>query len=695
MKHTIASIIGMIILFSTTSVDAQEMVDIKRREFKIKDQKEGFKEAWKSIKDGNDYYEEGIGTFHLALDHYLFADQYNSSNAELNYKIGICYLYGDDKIKSLDYFLKAYELKADVSHEILLQIGRAYHHNLEFDKAKKFYLQYKSSLEMDEEIIQLSASVDKLIAECASGKEIIQSPKRVMLQNLGENVNSPYDDYNPRFSYGDTALFFTSRRPFDKRSKRNPVDNKYNEDIYISSLTDGEYGPARRMDKPFYTKGNESIVGIAPDGESVFMYVGAKNGGEIKRVYFRSDKGKWKRPKSLPRRVRSDFMETTTTLSPDGSKLYFVSANDELSVGGKDIFVSELNEKGKWSEPKGVGGVINSKYDEEGVYLANNGKTLYFASKGHNTMGGYDIFKSDLEERDYWGQPENLGYPINTPDDEVFYVTDSSDVYGYYSTIREGGFGGKDLYKVVMLGSEKEVIALTKNDLIAGFEYNEIDPFLTVPELLQVDTSLLVSGLVRDTVGGSDTVVMAGLTFIDIASGEIAKKTMSGKDGTYKVRLPEAKTYGVEINATGYLYFLDILDLSGHDTDELAEADFYLQRIEVGTKVVLDNIYFETGKSVLTVDSYEALDQVVQLLEDNSSVKIEIAGHTDNTGSKSVNKRLSEARAKAVMDYIVGRGISNSRLEYAGYADEQPVAPNDTPEGREMNRRVEFEILSK
>lgn len=689
--------IGLFILFIffASLGYGQEKVVIKKKEFRNSEQTTGFKEAWKSIKEGNKYYDQGVGTINLARDHYLFANQYNSDNAELNYKIGICYLLGDEKRKAIDYLLKAYELKPGVSHEIRLLIGRAYHLIEEFDKAIQFYRKYKSSLPANEDIVSISNSVDHLIVQCNHGKELVSNPVRVIIQNLGEEVNSQYDDYNARFAYNDTALFFTSRRPVGKRPKRNELDNKYYENIYVSPIVNGEFRSAYPMAKPFNSKGNSSLVGIAPDGQSAFIYVGSENGGDIQQLFFNPEKKKWKKPKSLSKEIGSDAMETTAALAPDGRELYFISANPELTYGGKDIFVSRMNEKGKWGEPRNLGSLINTKYDEEGVYLTNDGKTMYFASRGHNSMGGYDIFKSELGEDGTWNKPENIGYPINTPDDEVFYVTDADQVYGYYSTFREGGYGGKDIYKVVFLGSEKELLTLGRDQLIAGDKITERDPFITLPELLNIDTTLLLTGRVRDTIGGADTIVMAGLSFMDPATGEMVAKTMTGADGSYRARIPSPKVYGVEINATGYLYYLDILDLSSLNPDEPVERDFYLQRIEVGTKVVLDNIYFQTGKSVLTVDSYEALDQVVRFLENNESVRLEISGHTDNTGSLRINTSLSQERAKAVVDYITGRGIANDRLKYKGYADSQPVAENDTPEGREMNRRVEFKVLSK
>ncbi len=684
----------VLFFFCTAFLTAQELVVINKKEFKT-EQEEGYKEAWKSIQEGDEFYEAGIGTFAIAKDHYLFANQYNSENPELNYKIGICYLYSDHKFKAIDYLLKAYNLKPDLSKKVHFSLGRAYHLILEFDKAKEHYVIYKSQLSPSEDIMELNDALEKLIIECQYGKEFTQTPQRVIIQNLGENINSKFDDYNPKFAYQDSAMFFTSRRPLNEKSKRNEIDNKFYEDIYLSPVRNGVLGSSYVMGKPFNTKSNDALVGISPDGKSILIYRGNVDGGDIQLTSYKPEKLKWEKSKSLSGKVGSDSEETSAALSPDGRELYFISTNPELSIGGKDILVSRLNEKGKWDEPKNASPLLNSKYDEEGIFLSADGNTMYYGSKGHNTMGGFDIFKSEKGDDGNWRLPVNLGYPVNTPEDEIFYTTDISGVYGYYSTIREGGFGARDIYKVITLGSEKEVSTLTRDNLIAGTDYTERFAFLTLPELLSVDTTLMVFGRVRDTIGLIDTTVMAGLTFMDPATGAIASRAMTGTDGYFRAQLPEPKVYGIEINAAGYLYYLDIIDLRGYNTDEKLEKDFFLQRIEVGTKVVLDNIYFESGKSVLRTDSNESLDQVFRFLENNSSVRLEISGHTDNTGSLKVNTNLSEARAKSVVGYLNNRGIDKTRLEYKGYAFTQPIAPNDTPEGREMNRRVEFTVLSK
>ncbi|MFO7935885.1 MAG: OmpA family protein [Bacteroidales bacterium] len=670
---------------------SQEDVKIVKKRFRT-DTDVGFKEAWQSVKEGDKFYRAGPGTYDLARDHYLFAHQYNPDNAALNYKIGVCYLYTDDKREAINYLYRAYETDPEVSSDIHLLLGEAFHLVLEFDNAIEHYNAHKEQLEDEDELLAYADVLTKRLTECQHGRTLSQDPVRVIIQNLGGEVNSRYDDYNPIFAHDDTALFFTSRRPVEK-SKRNPIDNKYNEDIYRSPVSGSEFEEAVRLDKPFNTSHNDALVGISPEGDRLYIYKGHINGGEIRVSSLKPEKGKWTRLKKLPRKLRSKEGETTASLSPDGKEFYFVSRNEDLTRGGKDILVSRLDEKGKWSEPRNLGGLINTRYDEEGVFISPDGKYLYFASQGHNSMGGFDVFRSLRQENGAWSTPENLGYPINTPDDELFFITDQSGIYGYYSAIRDGGEGAKDIYKVIFLGAEKELITRTVDRLVAGPPEAKTG-FLTLPEPIEVDTTLVVTGRVLDTIGGVSP-VLARLSFIDPDDGSVSFNVITNESGEYTARLPEPKVYGVEINATGYLYFLDIIDLLGKTMDEKIRQDFFLKKLEVGTKVVLDNIYFETGKAVLRPESFDALDQVYRFLENNPGIKLEISGHTDNTGSLRINERLSRERAKAVVDYLTNRGISQDMLVYEGYADTQPIAPNDTPEGREKNRRVEFKVISK
>ncbi len=681
---------GLLLFILQGLLWSQEDVKIARGSFKTGIDT-GFKEAWESVKDGDRNFSDGKGTYDLARDHYLYAHQYNPGHASLNYKLGVCYLYTDNKYEAINYLLGAYTIDPQVSGDIHLMLGAAYQLVLEFDKAIEHYKLHSQVLDPGEKEAYAPV-LTKRLAECQNGRDYSKNPQRVVIRNLGEAVNSKYDDYNPVFAFGDSALFFTSRRPFEK-SKRNNIDNKYNEDIYSSSLKEGLFKEAVRLPEPFNSDKNDAVVGVAANGNALILYRGNIEGGDIQTSSYLSEKEKWTRPKSITGRLTSKDGETSAFISPDGSEIFYVSRNRELSLGGKDILYSRMDNKGKWGKPVNLGSTINSPYDEEGVFITPDGRYLYFASRGHNSMGGFDIFRSERNGGGGWSMPENLGYPINTPDDEVFYITDRSGNSGYYSAIREGGFGAKDIFKVVYLGSEKELVFRTKDQLLAGPGDGKTG-FLTKPEPMSLDTTLILTGHVLDTVGQIEPIV-AKMAFFDPATGKRKAFVISDTLGTYTARLPEPKTYAVEINAAGYLYFLDIVDFTSATGDEKLRRDFYLKEVEVGTKVVLDNIFFQTGKAVLRPESNDALDQVFRFLENNPTMKLEISGHTDNTGSLRINQRLSRDRARAVVDYLVNRGISQEMLVSRGYADTQPVAPNNTVAGREQNRRVEFKVISK
>jgi len=318
---------------------------------------------------------------------------------------------------------------------------------------------------------------------------------------------------------------------------------------------------------------------------------------------------------------------------------------------------------------------------------------MYFSSRGHNTMGGFDVFKTEKQADGSWSDPVNMGYPVNTPDDELFYCLSSNGKAAYLSTIREGGAGAKDIYKLVFLGSEKEMALSNEDILIAGLPDNVKIGFFTMPDVMDVDSFYFLKGLVLNKANNEP--VVAKLEFIDVTESRVVATAISSPTGEYQAKFPEAKTYGVEILAKDYLFFLDAVDMTMASTDEPFIRDFILEKVEVGTKVVLENIYFETNKATLTEASYPQLNQVIIFLESNETVKLEISGHTDNVGSLKVNLKLSDERAKAVVDYMISKGIDKSRLEWKGYAFNQPIAPNDTPAGREKNRRVEFKVISK
>jgi len=682
-------IASILILLIPVILYAQQDLTISRKTFKT-ETSEGFLDAWAYVLEGDKYFEEGRGNYILAREQYLKAHQYNSEHPVLNLKIGICYLFTDDKPEAINYILKAYDLAPKVSDEIFYLLGRAYHYIYEFDKAIEYYNEFKKVL-VKNAVFSNGVDIDKLIVECNNGKVIISSPQRVIIKNLGSSINSPYDDYFPVISRNDSVMYFTSRRPLSRRDKANPFDNKYYENIFVSRFSDGEWQPATTLfEKPKRSR-NEAAVGLSPDESILYLYRGGKNGGDV--YYTTQIKGKWQKPKSISSALRSKAADGAVFFNAREDSVYLVSAAADLTRGGKDIMLAVKNAKDKWQKPVNAGSIINTIFDETGVFLTSDNREIFFASKGHNTMGGFDIFRSVIQDNGLWSEPENIGYPINTPDDDLYFSLSVNGKYGYYSTVREGGSGSKDIYKVTYLGTEKELLLSTEDILLSGIPVTAKKGFFILPEPVGIDTSYRLTGKVLDK--KTQEPVFARLEFIDVNASQVVAVAMTDSTGTYKVKFSRAGVYGVEIKAIDYLFFLDAVDMTKATTDEPFIKDFYPEKIEIGAKVILENIYFETNKSTLNPSSYIQLNQVLEFMKSNSTLRLEISGHTDNVGSLKVNTKLSEERAKSVVDYLVANGIPSNRLEWKGYAFTQPVAGNDTPEGREKNRRVEFKVIGK
>lgn len=692
MKIYKSIILAILILFPIIESSAQEDIKIKKKDFQIAIKEVGFKDAWKEVKEGEKLFSEGIGTFPAALKHYLRAVKYNSECAKLNYKIGVCYLATNKFYNATEYLEKAYLKDNNVSTDIYYIMARAYHLNLDFEKAIENYKAYYEILTTKERE-RTDKNIDKLIKECKYGQDLVNKPVRVIINNLTDRVNSEYDDYNPVLHPNQDQLYFTSRRETDSKDKRFEGDNKYFENVFVSEQAGDLWRKPKMIENKLDSKNNESVVAISKDGSKIYLYNGEENGGDI--MVSELKKGKWKSPKKISGKLLSKQKETTITFSPDGKELFFIS-NQDGTIGGMDIFYSKLNEKEKWTDPVNMGPAINTVYDEEGVaWHPTDEDKVYFSSRGHNSMGGFDVFVMERDENGMWSSPINLGYPINTPNDDIFLKMDENNKQAYYSSVRDNGFGGKDLYKIIFLGEEKE-LKLNTEDIYLAWNYKSIDDlFYTDPNEIKVDTALYMVGFVADA-KTADPIKMAKIELIDLEISKVVATGITDTAGAYKMKIPKQKDYGVEVTAKDYLFFVEMVYLSQKQVnDSKIQANFQLNKIDVGSKMVLNNIFFETNKATIKPESAAELERVAKLLKENPTIRLEISGHTDNVGSYRANQRLSEQRAKSVVDYLISQGVESSRLEYKGYAFNQPIADNNTPEGRAQNRRVEFKVLSK
>jgi len=635
----------------------------------------GLKEAKKAINNGDGFYQRGPQSYKLALDFYLKANEFNPNNAELNFKIGTCYLFSYTKSKAVPFLEKARELDANVDPRLNFMLARGYHLTLQWDKAIAEYNAFLKTLNPTE-LREINDEIQKRITECKSGKELVKKPVNVKIENVGPTINTSYPEYGEVISADESVMIFTSKRPTTLGGGKDPFLNEYFEDIYISNKKDGKWTEAQNIGKPVNDEKHNATAGLSLDGQTLYAYID-ENNGDLYETHLKGDK--WEEPKKIGGGVNTKFHESSASLSYDGKTLYFVSDRPG-GIGDRDIYYclkDPKDPKGGWGPAVNIGSTVNSPYGEEGIFAHPDGKTIYFSSQGFNSMGGYDIFKSTLGKNGKWSKPVNLGYPINTPDDDVFFVISASGKHGYYTSIRPDGFGDKDIYMITYLEEPKDTTK--KMDSV---------------KVAVVAQTTLLKGVITDAKTGNP--LEATIEVVDNQKNEvIASFKSNSATGKYLISLPSGKNYGIAVKADGYLFHSENFDIPASSVYQEIEKNVALNKIEVGQKIILNNIFFDTAKSDLRTESTNELENLLKLMNDIATLKIEISGHTDNVGSAEYNQGLSEARAKAVVDYLTKKGVSKSRMVFKGYGFTQPIADNSTEEGRQLNRRTEFKILSK
>lgn len=653
-------LINLLLLSISISMIAQENVEFKSSNFSGK--RSQLRHAKKQIRKGDAVLRDSRA-YKDALELYMKAQEFNPDNAELNYKIGKCFIHSANKYKALSYFEKAINLDRDVADVIELYLGKAHQLHYNFDEAVSHYNAYIARLGKGDTKTKKKAK--KYITECRYGKELVQDTVDVKIRNLGDKVNSIYPDYNPLVVADDSRLIFTSRREYTG-NRQDPMDNGYYEDVYYCKKKNGQWDKADRFKRPINTAYHDAVVGLSNDGQTMYVYNGA-NGGDI---YKSRQKGRhWSKPENLGENINTPHHESKASLSYDGKTLFFVSDNQELSMGGRDILYSEKDRNGNWGPPKNLSKQLNTEYDEEGVFMHPDGRTLFFSSQGHNSMGGFDIFRTVKQKNGTWATPENLGFPINTPGDEVFFVVSASGEHAYFSSVRPEGLGDDDIYEIVY----------PARDTVDQAGDNKV-------------LMTLVTGFVKDA--ESLDPLEAEIEIVDNVKNKIVTTVASNEaTGKFLVSLPSGKNYGLSVNKEGYMFHSENFNISDTTDYQQITKEILLQPIEVGTKIVLENIFFDFNKASLRSESHAELNRMVRIMEKNPGMEVEISGHTDNKGSMEYNMNLSLNRAKNVVEYLVDNGIDAKRLTYQGYAFKDPIATNDTEEGRQLNRRVEFRVI--
>ncbi|MCB9173354.1 MAG: PD40 domain-containing protein [Flavobacteriales bacterium] len=404
---------------------------------------------------------------------YLQAYNLDSLDNNITFKLGVCNFELKNYKKAEEYFLKT---SSAVSLELFRYKAAIAHANQKFKKAINYYNGYKiingkKDLTNDE--------VNRLINKSIYAEEMITKPRNVTIQNVGAVINSKYDEYVPLISADEGAMYFTSRRP-ESTGKKIDQSGRYFEDIYYSKKSGSTWEKPIQMKAGINTETNDACAGLSPDGQLLFIFRTNPDLYSGSLYECRMGLDDWETPKKLPENINSDFVESSASITANDKVIYF-SSNRDGGFGGKDIYKVERLPNGTWGKAQNLGPTINTEHDEDAPFIHSDGKTLYFSSTGHQNMGGYDIFKTKLGDDNVWSNPENLGYPINTVTDDIFYVVAADGKTGYYSSSQNGGYGGQDIYKVV-LTDEFEQLHVIKGEVYGDSETNPISAKITLIE---------------------------------------------------------------------------------------------------------------------------------------------------------------------------------------------------------------------
>jgi outer membrane protein OmpA-like peptidoglycan-associated protein/tetratricopeptide (TPR) repeat protein len=497
----------------------------------------------------------------------------------------------------------------------------------------------------------------------------IRQPVNYQPENLGPAVNTQHDEYMPTLPADASLLFFTSQRP-ENMGGYNHMAGMFEEDFYVCQRQpDGTWAPARNLGPPINTDQSEGASSISGNGRYVvFAGCDRPDGmGNCDLYMAEYDGARWGTPRNL-RAVNSPFRESYPCLNSDGSVLFFESNRPGGVAGGggtnSDIWVS-YRSGDQWTRPVNVGNRINTSGVESSPFLAADDRTLYFSSDGQPGFGGMDNFKVELDPDSGWGTPQNLGYPLNTAADERYLVLTTDGSTGYINSNRRGGLGGIDIYKFML------------------------------DERIRPRPATFVRGLVRDSL--TQTPIGDALVYIqDLTTRDTVRSTRTlAQAGTFLASLPLGRDYAAFVDVPGYAFASKHFHLS----DSLLGKAYFdiiidLQKLVTNTIVRLDNIFFDFDKATLKPESEVELNKLLTFMQQNTGVRIELRGHTDDRGTDDYNRDLSQRRATAVLTWLTEHGVAGNRLTAIGFGESIPVAPNSTDEGRAQNRRTEFRIVA-
>ena len=692
--YSIRGILVFLAAFTTLSIHSFAQVQDKEQSKLYMDQAQ-------LMMDGSLAYDDIREVMVLAADS-------DTTNIKANFEAGHLHLETIKKDLAVKYFLRIANQDPDYRFDLNFWIGQSLQYGLEFDKALKYYTQYRQKLiskpnYQGKDKVELK-EVERKIKECENGIEFVANPKNFSIVNIGREINSEFDDYGPVLNESESELVFTTRRRDDNLNENVAEDNKPWEDIFTTTKSGGKWARAKNIGAIINTKFNDSNLALSADGKTLYIYKDDGNGDIY--VSERLADGTWGVPDALPGIINSSYREASVSVTENGDILYFASERPG-GLGGSDIYVCTKDSKGEWSKVKNLGSSINTELDEDGPFIDYDGKSLYFSSRGRKGMGGYDIYKSTLInlDRNEWSEPENLGFPINTPDDDVYFVNSKDGKRAYYASIRDDGMGYTDIYMITIPDEVKKEEPKKEEPVVEPIkeepkkeepkkeEPKKEEPKKEEPKKVQLQP---FKYLVK-VVDAESKVPLDARVKLQGLKDNVAVGFSPVGNGAYEFSIKEksAKDYRLSVEKEGYIFQNQSIRIEGASEQVKTKTLIVeLRKLKVGVSSVLRNIYFDFAKATFLQESYNELNKLETMLKQNTGMQVEISGHTDSVGPAEYNKQLSQRRANAVKNFLTSKGIDARRIKAVGYGEDKPIASNDdNADGREINRRVEFKVL--
>jgi len=711
-------------------------------------------QSFKSLYFKSLHYLE-VYDYSAALDILLEMKELDPENCNTHFFIGNCLMNLPNREKeAIPYYEKALE-SLTVAYKIanpreknapidaIELLGNAYHMNYEFEKAIEKYEFYGNFLsEYNEDAVRSNA---RKIRRSKNALKLVQNPVDVKIYPL-ETVNSEFSEYKPLLNAQENTMFITAKKPDGLTDNKDDQGDFY-EHIYFSEKVGNNWTQAKLMPSPINTKKSTSALYLSADGQYLLssMVNNDNNIGPLGRGIFESYKNGnvWTDPQIFQNKVNTSYLETSANMDLNKNMVFFVSDRDG-GLGGKDLWMIKKLDNGSWSSPQNLGEPINTEYDEESPYFHSDGKTLYFSSKGHSSIGGLDIFKSELDKELNWSSPKNMGYPINTVNDDLSFVPTVTGNRAYFSSVRNGGKGKSDIYEMILPNQEESSLAVYKGKVtnqngkpIKNIEVSvQNDKYYPVYKEFQINKSsgkfvfVFESGnfynikfdidtlTIYDSINVSENQkgIFSYSKSIEIAEDEVVvsnavieieeKITIEKQPMVINNVLKASPVVSSNLSNDANSKSLESSEKTSKKTELvkdtlptsnqpiIADNSNSVTQEDIGAKesdskeekaeehiLFYDNINFKSESSDLSNSEKSKLDKLIEDLKSNPTWRVNSIGHTDNTGSMKYNQILSVLRSESVKTYMINRGISFKRIETIGMGEVHPLAENLAADG--------------